>query len=80
MGNTCFPRIQEYDQGTWIQGEEICYPYGDKRRRGRARHKDTGKLVAFRAGIPDTFFTIPCRGGGYLYFEDEVLMYAPSKK
>lgn len=54
--------------GTWIEAEEACYPSGRQMRRGRALFAD-GKVRAFRAGIPDTYFTIPAHariGGKYV--------------
>lgn len=70
-------KVIECERDTWIEDECVCYLRGGKCRKGRARHRDTGELVAFRAGLPDTYFSVPCRGGGYVYSEDEVLMYAP---
>lgn len=74
-------KIQEFKEGTWIESEEVCYPHGGKKRKGRARDS-AGKLVAFRAGIADTFFTIPAhrtvegkRVQGYLSIRDEVLCF-----
>ena len=47
-----------FARGTWIDSEEVCYPGGGMHRNGRAIMPD-GTLRAFRAGIPDTYFTIP---------------------
>lgn len=52
--------------GTWLEPEEITYPSGAMIRRARAINVETGKLTVVRCGIPDTYFTIPVRGGGYL--------------
>lgn len=49
--------MQKYDRGTWIDAEELAYDRGQA-RRGRAIFED-GKLRAFRAGVADTFFSIP---------------------
>ena len=47
---------------TWIEPEEKAYsPRGSMLRKGRAIWPD-GKVRAFRAGIPDTFFSIPACG------------------
>lgn len=52
--------------GTWLEPEEITYPSGSMIRRCRAVNVETGRLKVVRCGIPDTFWTIPCRGGGYV--------------
>ena len=51
----------DYGSGTWVEAEEACYPNGGQTRRGRAIYPD-GKLRAVRAGISDTFSTIPAHG------------------
>ena len=56
--------------GTWLEPEEFCYPNGGMKRRARVVNTDTGRLVVVRCGIPDTFFTIPVRGGGYIDSSD----------
>ena len=44
---------------TWIEPEERAYSHrGRQVRKGYARFPD-GVVRAFRAGIPDTFFSIP---------------------
>ena len=44
---------------TWIEPEERAYTSrGSQLRRGRALFPD-GRIRAFRAGIPDTYFSIP---------------------
>lgn len=53
----------EFPDGTWLEGEEFCYPSGGMKRRAYARCED-GEKRLFRAGIPDTFFSIPARGNG----------------
>ena len=53
--NTTFP------DGTWLEGEEFCYPDGNMTRRAYAECAD-GKNRVFIAGIADTFFSIPARG------------------
>jgi hypothetical protein len=53
----------EFPDGTWLEGEEFCYPSGGMKRRAYARCSD-GKLRLFRAGIPDTAFTVPATGQG----------------
>lgn len=47
--------------GTWLEDEAFCYPAGGMTRRARAVCQD-GKLRVFKAGIADTFFTVPARG------------------
>lgn len=68
--------------GTWLEPEEITYPSGAMIRRARAVNVETGRLVVVRCGVPDTYFTIPCRGGGYLDStgESQILRYHPKKK
>lgn len=56
--------------GTWLEPEEITYPSGAMIRRARAINADTGKLKVVRCGIPDTYFSIPVRGGGWLGSSD----------
>lgn len=52
-------KFVKYAKDTWIEDEEAAYsPNGRQNRRGQAIFPD-GKLRAFRAGIPDTYFTIP---------------------
>ena len=68
--------------GTWLEPEELTYPSGAMVRRARAINVETGKLVVIRCGIPDTYFTIPCRGGGYLDSSDggTFRFHPPAKK
>lgn len=81
---------------TWLDGEEMAYPNGAMRRKGRARvqvnpHNPVvlpyGKVRSVRAGIPDTYFTIPARlllhgvrVKGYLSMDTEAdeLIFQPS--
>jgi hypothetical protein len=53
----------EFPDGTWLEGEEFCYPSGGMKRRAYARCAD-GQQRLFKAGIADTFFTIPATGRG----------------
>ena len=63
---------------TCLEPEEITYPSGAMIRRARAFNTDTGKLQVVRCGIPDTYFSIPVRGGGYLTQSDGgVMLYHP---
>jgi len=84
------PRVSSYfgqlREGTqlgasWIEDETLCYPDGNMTRRAYARCPD-GKLRVVRCGIPDTFFSIPCRGGGYLSSEENggEFTYHPPQK
>lgn len=43
---------------TYLESEAAAGPEGKMRRRGKARFPD-GKLRKVKAGIPDTFFSIP---------------------
>ncbi len=64
---------------TWLEPEEICYPSDGKMvRRCKARCAD-GKLRIIRCGIPDTFFTIPAKGG-FISVKDEEFFFTASKK
>jgi hypothetical protein len=67
--------------GTWLEPEEITYPSGGMIRRARALNVDTGRLNVVRCGIPDTYFTIPVRGGGYLDSsgESQILRFHPPR-
>ena len=60
MKTSSMRRRQEFANGTWIESEEVCYPDGAPRRHGRAMCED-GKVRAIRAGIADTWFSIPAR-------------------
>jgi len=72
---------------TWLEPEEHAYPNGGMTRRGRALWPD-GKLRAVRAGIPDTFFSIPAWGrlrgkyvvGFLVVNEDGEYRFCPNKK
>lgn len=43
---------------TWLEPEEAAYPNGGMTRKARVRFSD-GKLRMIRAGIPDTYFSVP---------------------
>ena len=43
---------------TWLEPEEAAYPNGGLTRKAVVRFKD-GKLRTVRAGIPDTYFSVP---------------------
>ena len=64
---------------TWLEAESLCYPGGGKHRRGRAICAD-GKLRIFICGIPDTMFSIPVKGGGWLGIEDGMLVHHAPKR
>lgn len=66
---------------TWIEAEEATYPSGAMTRRARVRCED-GKLRVVRCGLPDTFFSIPVRGGGWIGMDEEKgeLRFHGSKK
>lgn len=70
-----------YDAGTWIESEEASYPGGGMHRRGVALFSD-GKSRRVRAGIPDTFFSIPAHAringrytSGFLTCDEGVLRF-----
>ena len=64
MGSVGHPTIGT--NGTWIESEEMAYPSGAKKRRCMARELSTGKLKLVYCRIPDTYFSIPCKGGGWV--------------
>ena len=76
MGMVSPPIMLEKD--TWLEAESFCYPGGGMNRRARAVCPD-GKLRIFACGIPDTFFSIPVKGGGWLGLEGDVLQFHPKK-
>jgi len=62
---------------TRLQSESAAYPNGGKTRKGLAVFPD-GSLVSVRAGIADTYFTIPAtatyrgrRFTGFLHMSDD---------
>ena len=70
-GMKCPPLLGE--GGTWVEAEAACTDYGQFRRNAVAKHQTSGKLVACRADIPDTYFSIPATTKtehGYLTFND----------
>lgn len=67
------------EHGTWLEPEELCYPNGKMVRRCRARHVTTKELVSVTCGIPDTLFSIPCRGGGWVGYENGEFQYHPPR-
>lgn len=72
---------QRMPLGTWLEPEEITYPSGSMIRRARAYNVNTGRRNVVRCGIPDTYFSIPVRGGGFLSVSDGgILLYYPAKK
>lgn len=65
---------------TWLEPEELCYPNGAMARRCRAKDMVTGKLKIVRCGIPDTFFSIPCVGVGWVGSGEEGFQYHPPRR
>lgn len=72
-------KSQHGGDDTWLEPEELCYPGGGMHRRCRAKHKETGKLVVVRCGIPDTYFTIPVKGGGFIAVDEQTYIFTPPK-
>ena len=64
-------------QDTWIEPESFCYPGGGMHRRARALCPD-GKLRIVVCGVPDTFFSIPAKGG-WISFDEGVVHFHPKK-
>jgi hypothetical protein len=59
---------------TSLDSESVQTDYGQFRRKGKAFHRVTGKLVSVRADIADTWFSIPATTAtehGYLSMNDE---------
>ena len=68
MTTACNARSQRFPvtqlaEGTWIECEDAAGPKGLMTRRGKALvHDERGtKLRTVRAGIPDTFVSIPAK-------------------
>ena len=71
------PRTSFLADGTWLEPEEIAYHGGaSSGRRARAICPD-GVLRVFRIGLPDTFFSIPVKGGGFVSMQDGAAHYTP---
>lgn len=89
MTKTPTPRISSFmgsrdapvlgKDGTWLEAESFAYPNGAKKRRCRAKNVQTGELQVVHCGIPDMFFSIPCRGGGFITSDDGVFVFNPPK-
>jgi len=45
--------------GTWIEPEKMAYPRGGQTRKFSAYLEETSYRVSGKAGIPDTWFSIP---------------------
>jgi hypothetical protein len=69
----------EGKNGTWLDPEELCYPNGGMKRRCRAVNVVTKKLQTVRCSIPDTFFSIPVKGGGWVGQEDMEYQFHPKE-
>lgn len=65
--------------GTWLEPEELTYPSGSMIRRAHAINVDTGRAITVRCGIPDTYFTIPCKGGYLTSSDGGTFQYHPVK-
>ena len=62
---------------TWLEPEQVCYPYARQVRKGKAICED-GVIRTVYAGVADTFFSIPAhtrvRGkyvGGFLTVDSD---------
>lgn len=77
------PSARHSANGTWLEPEELTYPSGGMHRRCRAIGPD-GKAVIVKAGIADTYFSVPARhpvhGKGFLTHDEEGYKFTPSKK
>ncbi len=63
------------ERNTWIESEDFAY--NGMNRRARVVRKTDQKLMVVRCGIPDTFFSIPVRGGGYITRDNGVFYFHP---
>lgn len=56
-------RRTEFEEGTWIEAEDAAGPDGGLTRKGMALCRDAEgtSLRAIRAGIPDSFVSIPAK-------------------
>jgi hypothetical protein len=63
MYNSNLPKRSFYNDNTWIDPEELCYPSGSMYAGRKACAYDsvdkTNRIV--KIGIPDTYFSIPGR-------------------
>jgi hypothetical protein len=80
-----YHEASRWDDGTWLEPEQMCYPGGGRNRRAYARCP-SGKLQLVKAGIPDTFFSIPAQAridgelvDGFLTIETTGLVFTPDK-
>lgn len=64
---------------TWIEPEELCYPRGGYSRRARAIRDTDGAAIVVTIGIPDTFFSVPVKGGGFVCMTDGHVEYVTPK-
>lgn len=78
------PKRSCCNKGTWIDPEEKAYPNGAMHRKGKALFDE--KLISFKAGIPDTFFSIPAKTiiegktvNGWISCDDNILVFHANK-
>jgi hypothetical protein len=66
--------------GTWLEPEELCYPNGGMTRYAAAINVKTGRLNTVKCGIPDTFFSVPAKGGFLTTSDGGILRFHPRAK
>lgn len=76
---------QHLGEGTWIEGEEFCYPAGGYTRRAYALCAD-GKKRVFSCSVADSYFSVPARGKinyryvkGFVSIHDNILYFKEAK-
>lgn len=68
-----------WPDGSWLEGEEFCYPGGGFTRFAWAELGETGEHVKVRASVPDTYFSIPAKAAngdhGFLSSDEKRLKF-----
>lgn len=69
---------QLFGDGTWIEGEEFCYPNRGMTRRAYVKFPN-GKKRIVKCGIPGTYFSIPASKGFITISEDGLIFNQKQK-
>jgi hypothetical protein len=67
------------ESGTWLEPGEFCYPKGGTTRRAYAISVSDGTRAVHWCGIPDTAFSVPCKGGGFISMRNGAFIFHPPK-